>query len=386
MTYHWMSKVANHPQWSFGLRTAEVQDDVNHLRKQEKVDLVILVSHMGWKTDVRYAELVSDIDVIVGAHTHDILYRPSIVHNEKSGRDVLVVQCGSHGKMVGQLDLKVNNRQVTAYEQTLFPIRASGIKPDPEIAAYIEKLRAPYKAELEKVIGTTTTLLYRQGTWQSTADNLVVDALRARTKQDVAIKQPGRYGAAILPGPITVEDIYNLIPAESPIYQMKFSGQELRMMLESAIDNVINEDPLQQVGGYMWRYSGIELSIDLSKNYPNRIQKIVIDKKPIINDKLYTLAEFDMFFYTNPNAVDLKKTDKIGPHEVIAYVKEQGEISPGLDHRISDHHGNIMADHPHIHKKWEEAGRNEYDLDKEKVFIYRGRIDKSGRLANGKWH
>jgi len=384
MTYHWMSKISQHPQWSFGLRTEEVQADVDHLRNNEKVDLIILLSHMGWKVDVEYAKLVSNIDVIVGAHTHDILYRPSIIYNKKSNRDVLVVQCGSHGKMVGQLDLKVKNGQVTAYEQTLFPIRASEIKPDPEIAAYIEKLRAPYKAELEKVIGTTTSLLYRQGTWQSTADNLVTDALRARTGQDVVIKEPGRYGATILPGPITVEDIYNFVPTESPIYYMKLTGAHLRSMFEAAVDNVMNEAPLQQVGSYMWRYSGLELAIDQSKSYPDRIQKIVINGKSISNDKLYSLAEFDMFLRYSPQAVELHKTDKIGPHEVIAYVKERGKISSELDNRITDHHGNIMSDHPHLHKRWEETGRNEFDLDKEKVFIYRGEIDKSGRLISNK--
>ena len=381
MTYHWMTKVSNHPEWSFGLRTEEIQNDVNHLRDQEKVDLVILVSHMGWKADVRYAGLVSDIDVIVGAHTHDMLYRPSIVYNEKSGRDVLVLQAGSHGKMVGQLDLKVKDQHVIAYEQTLFPVRASEIQPDPEIAVYIEKLRAPFKAELEKVIGTTTTLLYRQGTWQSTADNLVVDALRARTGQDVTIKQPGRYGAAIMPGPITVEDIYNLVPDESPIYLMKFSGRELRGMIESAVDNVTNEDPLQQVGGYMWRYSGIEISIDLTNKYPDRIQTIIIDGKPLEDDRLYSLAEFDMFFSTNPNAKDLKQTDMIGPHEVIAYVEEQGDITSELDNRITDHHGNILSEQQYLNQLWEETGRSGFDLDKEKVFIYSGKIDNSGRLA-----
>ena len=381
MTYHWMTKVSNHPEWSFGLRTEEIQNDVNHLRDQEKVDLVILVSHMGWKADVRYAGLVSDIDVIVGAHTHDMLYRPSIVYNEKSGRDVLVLQAGSHGKMVGQLDLKVKDQHVIAYEQTLFPVRASEIQPDPEIAVYIEKLRAPFKAELEKVIGTTTTLLYRQGTWQSTADNLVVDALRARTGQDVTIKQPGRYGAAIMPGPITVEDIYNLVPDESPIYLMKFSGRELRGMIESAVDNVTNEDPLQQVGGYMWRYSGIEISIDLTNKYPDRILTIIIDGKPLEDDRLYSLAEFDMFFSTNPNAKDLKQTDMIGPHEVIAYVEEQGDITSELDNRITDHHGNILSEQQYLNQLWEETGRSGFDLDKEKVFIYSGKIDNSGRLA-----
>lgn len=384
MTYHWMSKVSQHPQWSFGLRTEEVQADVDHLRENENVDLVILLSHMGWKVDMEYAKLVKDIDVIVGAHTHDILYRPSIVYNEKSGRDVLVVQSGSHGKMVGQLDLKIRSRQVTAYEQTLFPIRASEIKPDPEIAKYIEKLRAPYKAELEKVIGTTTTLLYRQGTWQSTADNLVTDALRARTGQDVVVKEPGKYGATILPGPITVEDIYNFVPTESPVYYMKFTGAQLRSMFEAAVDNVMNEDPLQQVGSYMWRYSGLELTIDFSKTYPDRIQKIAIDGKPISGNKLYSLAEFDMFLRNSPQAVDIRKTDKIGPHEVLAYIKERENITSELDHRITDHHGKIMSDDLHVHKRWEDTGRNEYDLDKDKVFIYKGKIDKSGRLITNK--
>lgn len=172
MTYHWMSKVANHPQWAFGLRINEVQTDINRLHTENKADLVVLLSHMGWKVDARYAELVSGIDVIVGAHTHDILYRPTLVYNKTSGRDVLVVQSGSHGKLLGQLDLKICGRRVVAFEQTLFPVRAKDVAPDRDIAALIEKYRAPYKAELERVIGETRTLLYRQGTWQSSADNL----------------------------------------------------------------------------------------------------------------------------------------------------------------------------------------------------------------------
>ena len=382
MTYHWMSKVTNHPQWSFGLRVQEVQADVDYLREEEKVDLVVLLSHMGWKADTEYAELVSGIDVIVGALTHEILYRPSIVYNEKSGHDVLIVQCGSHGKLVGQLDLNVSKKRVTAYEQTLFPIRTRDIKPDPHIAAYIKKLRAPYKAELERVIGVTSTLLYRQGLWQSTADNLVTDALRARTRQDIAIKQPGRYGAAILPGPITVEDIYNIVPVESPVYAIKFSGSDLRLMFESAIDNVITEDVLQQIGGYMWRFSGIELSIDLSKPYAKRIQKFTIKGKSVNNNAMYSIAEFDMYFRNSPLAVDVHMTDMIGPHEVIAYIEEQKQVSAELDHRITDHNGYIMADHPHLHETWEITGRDEFDLDTAKVYKYRGSLDKSGRLIN----
>jgi sulfur-oxidizing protein SoxB len=381
MAYHWMAKVTDHRQWSFGLRVEEVQADVDKLRSQEQVDLVILLSHMGWKVDARYAELVNGIDVIVGAHTHDILYRPTLVYNKVSKRDVLIVQSGSHGKMVGQLDLKVNNGHVTAYEQTLFPVHANKVKPDPEIAAMIEKLRAPYKAELERVIGETKTLLYRQGTWQSTADNLVSDALRARTGQDTAITQPGRYGASILPGPITVEDIYNLVPTEAPVYQMKFEGQILRQILEAAVDNVVTDNALEVIGANMWRFSGIELAIDLSQPYPNRIQNMNINGAPVNDKQLYSLAEFNMYFRNSPSAIDLKKTERIGPHEVIAYVEEHRKLAPVLDHRITDQHGEILGDHGHLHEVWAETGHNEVDLDNAQVYVYRGTLDKAGRLS-----
>ena len=63
---------------------------------------------MGWKVDEKYAELVNRIDIIIGAHTHDILYRPALVYNQQSKRDVIIVQCGSHSKLLGQLDIKVD--------------------------------------------------------------------------------------------------------------------------------------------------------------------------------------------------------------------------------------------------------------------------------------
>ena len=381
MAYHWMSKVVDHKQWSFGLRVEDVQADVDKLRSQEQVDLVILLSHMGWKTDARYAELVSGIDVIVGAHTHDILYRPTLVYNNESKCDVLIVQSGSHGKMVGQLDLNINNGRVTDFEQTLFPVRSDEVKPDPIIAAMIEKLRAPYKAELERVIGETKTLLYRQGTWQSTADNLVSDALHARTRQDVAITQPGRYGATILPGPITVEDIYNLVPTEAPVYQMKLHGKSLREMLEGAVENVVTDNELERIGANMWRFSGIELSVDLSQSYPNRVQNMKINGNPVDDKKLYSLVEFNMYLRNSRSAINVEKTKYIGPHEVIAYIEEHKKVAPILDHRITDHHGEILGDHEHLHEVWAKTGRNEVDLNNTKAYVYQGTLNKAGRLS-----
>lgn len=380
MTYHWMSKVAHHPQWSFGLRLEEVQSDIDMLREQQSVDLVIMLSHMGWKVDARYAELVNGIDVIVGAHTHDILYRPTLVHNKKSKHSVLVVQSGSHGKMLGQLDLRIRNKRVSYFSQTLFPVRAREITPDAKISALIKKLREPYKAELERVIGVTGNLLYRQGTWQSTADNLVTDALRARTRQQVAVSEPGRYGATILPGPITVEDIYNLVPTETPVYHMKFSGQDLRNMLEGAIDNVITDNVLEQIGGNMWRFSGLAIQLDLRKPYPKRIQAIYVNGQPVKDTQHYSLAEFNLFLRNNPAAIDVRETSRIGPHEVIAYIEKQRLIVSRLDKRITDHHGNILGDHQQLHEIAKQTGRADVDIEDARIYQYQGKLDQTGYL------
>jgi sulfur-oxidizing protein SoxB len=381
MTYHYMSRVSRQPQWSFGLRVAEVQEDINTLRQQHGVDLVVMLSHMGWKVDEKYAELVSGIDVIVGAHTHDTLYRPTLVYNKNSQRDVIVVQCGSHGKLLGQLDLTVRDKRVTAFAQTLFPVRAREVAPDPAIAALIEQYRAPYKAELERVIGETGTMMYRQATWQSTADNLLSDALRARTARDIALIQPSRYGATVLPGKITVEDIYNFLPDELPIYHMKFSGRDLRTMFEEAVDNIVDSEPLLRVGGNMWRFSGAEVAIDLGQPSLRRIQRMHIGGKPVKDKQLYSLAEFNMFFSSSPRAVDVVQTGKIGPHEIIAYIEHKKQVAPVLDHRITDHHGQIMADHEHLHEVREDSGRNDVDLDHNRVFQYRGKVDPNHRLV-----
>jgi len=383
MTYQWNSKTVAPSQvegWSFGLREQEIQEDIDHLRNNEKVDAVVMLSHMGWPADMKYASIVDGIDIIVGAHTHDILYKPTIVRNEKSKRDVLIVQAGSQGKMVGQLDLKLENGRVSAYEQTLIPVRSKDIQPDAKIAKMIEDARAPYKAELERVIGRTETMLYRLANWQNTADNMITDAVRERSKTDLAFSASWRFGATVLPGPITVEDIYNFIPSEAPVITMKMKGADLKEVLEEAIDNVQAEDAFSQVGGDMLRYSGMEIVVDLKKEFPNRVQSIKIGGKPMDPNKAYNLAGLNAAVNNDARITDRTETKKVGPKEVIAYIEEKKVIAPKLDNRITDPQGRILADNVDIQAYWSETGRADFDLAKDKVYRYGG-VLKGDKLS-----
>lgn len=87
------------------------QDMTQLLKKEEKCDLVICLSHLGYKykddatkiCDLKLAEQTQDIDLIIGGHTHTFLDKPTIVKN-KAGQDVLVNQVGCYGINLGRID------------------------------------------------------------------------------------------------------------------------------------------------------------------------------------------------------------------------------------------------------------------------------------------
>jgi len=155
---------------------------------------------------------------------------------------------------------------------------------------------------------------------------------------------------------------------------MKFSGKELRNIIENSIENVITDDELEQIGANMLRFSGLSVQIDLKKPYMERIQNIYINDKPVVDDKLYSLAEFNLFMRNSPTALDVTETKRIGPHEVIAYIEKKKHISPELDMRMTDQHGKIMGDHEHLHIFSEQSGKEKVDVESGKAYRYEGRL------------
>ena len=87
------------------------QDMARILKQEEKCDLVICLSHIGYQyknepdkiSDVRLASLTKDIDLIIGGHTHTFLDKPTIIKNA-DGKDVLVNQVGCYGVNLGRID------------------------------------------------------------------------------------------------------------------------------------------------------------------------------------------------------------------------------------------------------------------------------------------
>ena len=87
------------------------QKYIDILRKQEKCDLVICISHLGWEVseypDEKFVSLTEGCDLVLGGHTHT--YMPTLEYTpDKNGKMIPVDQNGKHGVFVGKLilDLK----------------------------------------------------------------------------------------------------------------------------------------------------------------------------------------------------------------------------------------------------------------------------------------
>lgn len=85
------------------------QDLTKILREEENCDLVICLSHIGYRyendkiSDVKLAAATSGIDLILGGHTHTFLPEPVIVKN-KEKKDVMINQVGFAGINLGRID------------------------------------------------------------------------------------------------------------------------------------------------------------------------------------------------------------------------------------------------------------------------------------------
>ena len=277
------------PDWSFGIREDHMQEVVNQARKQG-AQVVIVLSHNGMDVDLKMASRVTGIDAIMGGHTHDAIPQPVVVSNP--GGKTLVTNAGSNGKFLAILDLDVKDGKVRDYRYHLKPVFANMLKPDPEMAAYIEKVRAPFKEKLSEELAVTDTLLYRRGNFNGTFDQLICDALIDEMGAEIAFSPGFRWGVSLLPGsPITFEDLMTQTAITYPSVTLNnMKGSRIKEILEDVADNLFNQDPYYQQGGDMVRVGGLKYEIDPTATIGKRITYMELDGKPLEADKEYVVA------------------------------------------------------------------------------------------------
>lgn len=304
----------------FTLGRDEAREQIRLLREQERVDVVVVLSHLGFPQDCQLAQEVPGIDVLLSGHTHNRLTQPVRI-----GRTV-IIQSGAHGSFIGRLDLEVGRDGV--HEATHRLIAANEeVAEDPTMASVVEGLLAPARVELAEVVGQSEVLLHRGTAVSAPMDDLLLAAIARTADTELAFSNGWRFGAPIAPGPITRGDLWNIVPPDPPVETVELTGTEVRAMLEENLERTFSRDPYAQQGGYVKRCRGLQVGIKIENPLGTRVQQLLIGGEPIDERRRYRAAFLTTQGVPERYGRDRQRLDVRAIQALESYLREHAAVA-----------------------------------------------------------
>ena len=99
---------------------------------------------------------------------------------------------------------------------------------------------APYEVMLSKyreLLGNTSVLLQRKGSEECNLGNVVADSFRFYPWNDIDISfiNSGGLRSSLMPGNITLEDAYSVLPFNNSQFRVEIKGHELKSVLSERL-------------------------------------------------------------------------------------------------------------------------------------------------------
>jgi 2',3'-cyclic-nucleotide 2'-phosphodiesterase (5'-nucleotidase family) len=343
-----------HPRNVEGLKFSSSIETAERFVKElrEKVDLLIILSHMGYPVDRMLAEKVEGIDVIVGGHTHTKISQPVYVKN------TVIVQAWENGKALGILDLTIKDRKIIGYRGHLEEIKPEMGKENQTIQEIVKKYNQKMDAVLDQKIGETEVDLdgERRNVRRKETNfgNLIADIVRQASGADMAIINGGGIRASIRNGEIRVKDIYTALPFDNYTVAVRITGKQIKEALEHGVSTAEEEE------GRFPQVSGLTFTYSLSGTRGSRTREIWVGGKPIDPNQEYTVATNDFLavggdgykVFAEPLRMSgdysilggAMKGEKIIYSDpgrwlrdvVVEYIKEKRKVAPKVEGRIKE--------------------------------------------------
>jgi 2',3'-cyclic-nucleotide 2'-phosphodiesterase (5'-nucleotidase family) len=168
-----------------------------------------------------------------------------------SPRNVVLAHSGAFTKYVGRLDFIFSNDpkdlsptyvtedgfEVVSTQYELFPVTAD-VPTDPAMANMLE----PYSQSLDSLANLDLLVGYAQAgakrtpvnNGDSPLGNLISTAMQTRIgiQTDFALTNTTGIRQDLLPGPVTIDEMFNIFPFDNTITKMQLSGLEVQELLD----------------------------------------------------------------------------------------------------------------------------------------------------------
>jgi 2',3'-cyclic-nucleotide 2'-phosphodiesterase (5'-nucleotidase family) len=240
-----------------------------------KSDLLIAVTHQGVEDDSVLAMSVKGLDVIVGGHSHTRLQKPKYING------IIIVQTGSNCENLGVLDLTVDHRHVTKWDGSLHQLWYNPNRGRTVVTALVDSFKTEIDKEYSQVIGTLKDPWKING-WETGAGNFIADAQREAAHADIGFMNNGGIRMNLSPGPMTKQDLFEVLPFRNILTTFTVSGSQIRTLVRHDIE----KRPGIQVSGIR-----CEWKKDPSGNV--EIVNLLVGGKPVDDKRMYVGAASD---------------------------------------------------------------------------------------------
>lgn len=210
-----------------------------YLKEVQKVDYVVMVSHIGYFAEIPGEPCDSDvvtkshyIDIVIGGHTHSEIKPGSPQANVKNadGKIVPIGQNGKYGKLVGVYDLDLETGKVEYKHIKVNSAYDEGAKKYPEF----EKWLYPYKSKVDSIMNapvgeSARAMAASSDAYQNWLCDAVMDIIKTmyNGKVDLCIMNKGGIRQDMPKGMVSEGLINSTFPFDNRFMVLDIKGKDL---------------------------------------------------------------------------------------------------------------------------------------------------------------
>lgn len=298
------------------------------------VETIVVLAHQGLETPTTgpLADIVAllddEVDLVLAGHI------PLEVETVING--IPVVQPFGNTRGYADVTLTVDRatKDVVDVATELDATWVDGITPDPAVQAIVERYQAELDEALGGVVGQATTSILRGVTRveESEMGNFVTDAMRTHLAGvDVALTNAGGLRADIDAGPITLQEVYAVLPFNNTLVLMDLTGAELRQVLEEGAGSRYGT---VQVSGLAWAF-------DPDAPFGSRVASVTVGGAPLDPAATYRVATNNFMaaggdqFTTLTQGADVVDTGVNLVDTVVRYLAAHSPVDPRVEGRLT---------------------------------------------------
>lgn len=263
--------------WKVTAARESIMQSVEEIKTS--TDLIICLSHLGVREDEMLAESCSDIDLILGAHTHHIF------HDGKQIGNVLLGAAGKFGAYIGHVIIDEGLKKKKAY-------LIDTEKLDNPDEQFDNDLRMHGKTLLEETVFHNAEALKAEWFKDSELAHLFGKALIEFSQADCALFNAGLFMEDMPRGEVTRYDFHRMLPHPINPCMIKLTGAELK---EIYLQSMNSEWPQLELKGLGFRGAVFGKMIRSGMELENH--QLFINGKLAESNRVYKLITLDMFTF-----------------------------------------------------------------------------------------